>query len=139
MANQTEIQLTEINLDNAVGYYLSNGYRIVSQRDNSVQLVKPKKFSLFWGLFWFILAVFPFIIYLIIYLAKKDETIYIKLTHGNLVVINGKGRETVFTKLPSNGQLKRATMTRYEAFHNWFRWVLVGLIVIVTIIIITQM
>ena len=53
------------------------GYRVVSQSESAAHLVKAKKFSIIWALIWFVLAVFPFVIYLLYYVFKWDHRVYL--------------------------------------------------------------
>lgn len=80
MSEQPSIEQRRAILGREIQRYVKRGFRVVSQTDTTAQLVKPKKFSLFWAVVWFLLAVFPFIIYLLWYAAKKDETVYLEVT-----------------------------------------------------------
>lgn len=53
------------------------GYRVASQSESAAHLVKAKKFSIIWALIWFVLAVFPFVIYLLYYVFKWDHRVYL--------------------------------------------------------------
>lgn len=64
-------------LDKEVKSYVKQGYRVLSQTPTSAQLVKPKKFNLLIALICLILAVLPFVLYLLWYLAAKDSTVYL--------------------------------------------------------------
>jgi hypothetical protein len=65
-------------LDKEVRKYVGQGYRVVARTDTTAQLVKPKKFSLFWFLVWALLIV-GWIFYVAWYLAKRDETVYLEV------------------------------------------------------------
>jgi hypothetical protein len=60
-----------------VNLLVRQGYRVVSQSESAAYLVKAKKFSIIWALIWFVIAVFPFIIYLIYYVFKWDHRVYL--------------------------------------------------------------
>jgi len=64
-------------LETAIAGYVRKGFIVQSRSEFSAQLIKHKKFSLFWALFWLIMAVLPFFIYLLYYLAKKDQSVYL--------------------------------------------------------------
>lgn len=64
-------------LDKEIQSYVRKGYRVLSQTDTSAQLVKPKKFNLLIAVILLICMVLPFIIYLLMYMAAKDKTVYI--------------------------------------------------------------
>ena len=72
-------------LQKEIGRYIRKGFRVVSQTDTSAQLVKPKRFSLLWAIIWLILAVLPFILYLLWYLSRKDQVVYLTVdTQGRI-------------------------------------------------------
>jgi hypothetical protein len=66
-------------LDAEVTRYVRRGFRVQSRTDTTAQLVKPKKFSLFWAGIWLLCAVFPFIVYLLWYAAKRDTQVYLQV------------------------------------------------------------
>src|SRR5215213_6214373 len=59
--------------------YVSKGYNVLSQSNTSAQLIRKKKFSLLWALFWLIFGVgIGLIIYALVYMAAhKEEAIYL--------------------------------------------------------------
>lgn len=63
-------------LDQEIGKYARQGYRVITRTPTTAQLVRPKKFSLLWALIWTI-TVAGLIIYIIWYLAKRDSQIYL--------------------------------------------------------------
>lgn len=67
----------EAILQAEVSRYVQKGYRVTSQTSRTAQLVKPKKFSVIWAIIWFVLAVLPFIVYLIYYAGKRDQQVYL--------------------------------------------------------------
>ncbi|MGA2821658.1 MAG: hypothetical protein ABSF61_13540 [Anaerolineales bacterium] len=72
-------------LQKEIGRYIRKGFRVVSQTDTSAQLVKPKRFSLLWAIIWLILAVLPFILYLLWYWSRKDQVVYLTVdTQGRI-------------------------------------------------------
>ena len=62
-----------------INHYLSQGYRVVSQTDTTAQLVRPKSFSCLIAALSFLLLVVGFILYLIYYASKKDDTVYLSV------------------------------------------------------------
>ena len=60
------------------------GWLLVSQTDSEAQMRKPKQFSFVWAFIWFLLLVFGLLIYIIYYMAKKDELVYIRVQDGVL-------------------------------------------------------
>ena len=65
-------------LDREVAKYVERGFRVISRTDATAQLVKPKSFSMLW----FFILMFTLIgwgFYVVYYLAKKDETIYLQV------------------------------------------------------------
>ena len=67
-------------LEDEIQRYIKRGYRLQARSQFTAQMVKPKHFSLFWALFWLILAVFPFFVYLLLYMAASDKTVYLEVT-----------------------------------------------------------
>ena len=86
MADELTIEKNQEILQHEINSYVKNGFRVISQTDTTAQLLKPKKFSLLWAVFWFLILVFGLIIYLFYYLAKKDEQIYIEVTATGKVI-----------------------------------------------------
>jgi hypothetical protein len=65
-------------LQDRVNKYIRDGYRVVSQSPTTAQLVRPKKFSLFFFLLWLIVGLgFGALVYIGWYMAKRDEQIYL--------------------------------------------------------------
>ena len=60
-----------------IDIFVRQGYRVVSQSESAAYLLKNKKFSIMWALIWFVIAVFPFVIYLIYYVFKWDHRVYL--------------------------------------------------------------
>ena len=72
-------------LDVAVMKYVRMGYEVRSRTQTTVQLVKPKKFSFFWALVWFLLFGIGLIVYLLFYWSERDQTIYLEVDeHGTI-------------------------------------------------------
>jgi hypothetical protein len=86
MADELTIEKSREILQHEINSYVKKGFRVISQTDTTTQLLKPKKFSLLWAVFWFLVLVFGLIIYLFYYLAKKDEQIYIEVTAAGKVI-----------------------------------------------------
>ena len=74
-------------LSREIKKYVRRDFRVISRTDTTTQLVKPKKFSFLWALFWLIMFGVGLIFYLIYYLAKKDEVIYIEVESSGEVTI----------------------------------------------------
>ncbi len=60
-----------------IDLFVRQGYRVVSQSELAAYLEKPKKFSVIWGIIWFVIAVFPFVIYLLYYMFKWEHRVYL--------------------------------------------------------------
>ena len=101
-----EVQERAAILEKVIAYYVRHGYRVVARTDVSAQLVKPKEFS-------FLLAMVSLLVaYLLYYLAKKDQTLYVFVTEeGKVRITNRWGREYVVDlaarRLPSTRELER--------------------------------
>ena len=64
-------------LQERVAWYTNQGYRVVSDTPNGVQLVKTKAFSFVWALFWFLFFGVGVLVYIFYYMAKRDQTVYL--------------------------------------------------------------
>jgi len=75
-------------LEQNIAHYVSQGYRIVSRTEKSAQLVRPKEFSFFAALLWFLVFVVGLMIYIFYYLAKSDDLIYLRVTQSGTVIVS---------------------------------------------------
>jgi uncharacterized BrkB/YihY/UPF0761 family membrane protein len=76
-------------LQKEINKYVARGYIVVSQTNNSAQLIKKKRFSLFWALFWLVLGIgVGLLIYIFVYMARKDQTVYLTLDATGKVKAN---------------------------------------------------
>lgn len=66
-------------LEREVQSYVKKGYRVMSRTDITAQLVKPKHFSFILAIILLIIMVLPFFLYLLWYLAAKDQTVYLSV------------------------------------------------------------
>ncbi len=123
-----------VSLNPVIAYYVSKGYRVISQTETSAQLVKPKKFSLFWGVLLFLVFIVPFVIYLLSYLAKKDQSIYLQIVGNTVVITNASGRTSTLEGTPSKRKLKRASRTRKELALGVAIWFVVFVMVLFLIL-----
>jgi hypothetical protein len=79
-------------LEWTIANYLRVGYRVVTQTETSVQMVRPKQFDGCTAVVLLLIMVLPFIIYLLYYLTQKDETEYIVVDkQGNITATNENG------------------------------------------------
>ena len=69
-------------LQEEINRLVHKGYRVVSQTERSAQLVKPKKFSFWWALIWFLVFGVGLVVYLIYYAGKKDQQVYLTIDAG---------------------------------------------------------
>ncbi len=58
------------------------GWMLVSQTGTEAQMRKPKQFSFVWAFLWLLLFIFGLLVYLIYYMAKKDELVYLRAQDG---------------------------------------------------------
>lgn len=72
-----------------MSYYIRQGYRVMSQTDTSAQLVKPKEFSCLIATIALLLALFPFILYILFYMAQKDRVMFIEIDPYGHVIRRG--------------------------------------------------
>ena len=80
-------------LEDAIAYYVRQGYRVSSQTENTAQLIKPKQFSLLAAIILFLIYIIPFLLYLLYHLAQKDKTVYLVVNEkGKISVTDEKGQ-----------------------------------------------
>ncbi len=87
MEQQPQLSVEERGalLDGEIAGYAQRGYVIASRTPTTAQLVRRKKWSLFWSVVWFLFFVIPFFLYLFYYLAKRDQSVYLIVdTLGNI-------------------------------------------------------
>jgi ABC-type Fe3+ transport system permease subunit len=80
----------EAILQAEINRYVEMGYRLTSQTTRSAQLVKPKKFNIIWAIIWFVLAVFPFFIYLLYYTFKWDHQVIMTVDEQGHITRKGR-------------------------------------------------
>lgn len=80
-----EIQQRRDILQHEIGNYLKHGFRVISQTDTTAQLIKPKKFSFFWAFIWFLALGIGLLVYIIYYMAKKDQQIYLSVDENGRI------------------------------------------------------
>jgi len=67
-------------LQGAINRYTGKGWRVVSETDDTAQLIKPKRFSIMWFLLWLLLAVLPGVLYLVYHFGvKRDTQMYLRV------------------------------------------------------------
>jgi len=129
-------------LENTIAFYVQQGYRVSSQTENTAQLVKPKKFDLFCAVFLFLILIFPFILYLLYYLAQDDKTIYIFIDDMGMISITdekGQKRKVENVKQLAVPILRSVSKEEDPGIQNNTKIVLGVLAVIIIIIIIVIM
>ena len=75
-------------LQNEILKYVKRGYTVVHQTDTTAQLIKRKKFSIFWALIW-TLTMIGWVFYLIYYWMKKDKLVYLNIQNGQVITTKG--------------------------------------------------
>jgi len=66
-------------LDREIAKYIKRGYRVTARTPTTAQLLRPKKFSRFWALAWFLCFGVGILVYLIYYWSKRDDTLYLEI------------------------------------------------------------
>ena len=73
-------------LDHEIAGLVIQGHRVLSQTDTTAQLVRPKQFSFAAALFFLVIGVgVGLLLYVLYYLAKQDEAVYLNVTPGGRV------------------------------------------------------
>ncbi len=75
------------NLRGEIDRRVRQGYRVVSETETSAQLIKPKVFSFVWAFVWFLFLGVGVLVYIFYYMAKKDQTVYLRVTEGGRVEV----------------------------------------------------
>lgn len=65
---------------------VAKGFRVLSQTETSAQLVKPKKFSFWWALFWFLWLGIGVLVYVFYYASKRDQNVYLVVDESGQVI-----------------------------------------------------
>jgi hypothetical protein len=76
-------------LEAEIEAYAQRGYRIVTRRTTSAQLLKPKVFSFFWAFAWFLVFGVGLLVYLIYFAAKQDSVIHLSVSEDGEFQVNG--------------------------------------------------
>ena len=78
-------------LDQEIAKYVGYGFRVVSHTDTTVQLVRPKEFSVIVALACFLMLGVGLFLYLLFYLAEKDATVYLQVTSSGEITGHATG------------------------------------------------
>jgi hypothetical protein len=81
-------------LQNVIASYVGQGYRVISQTQETAQLVRPKRFSWILAIILLLIYVLPFLLYLLYYAVQKDESIYIMLTENGKLSVTDQNNHT---------------------------------------------
>ena len=73
-------------LEQNIAQYVRQGYRVMSRTEKSAQLMRPKEFSFFAALLWFLVFGVGLLIYIFYYLAKSDNVVYLRVTPSGTVI-----------------------------------------------------
>lgn len=76
-------------LDAEVARYARVGFRVAVRTPTTAQMVRPKRFSLGWALLWLLVVLIGFVIYLLYYLSKRDELVYLAVDERGLLRAEG--------------------------------------------------
>ncbi len=72
-------------LDERIFQYAEGGYRVIHRSDDSVQLLRPKRFSFLWAVIWFLFFGMGILVYFAYYFAKREKTTYITVTSSGSI------------------------------------------------------
>mgnify|MGYP001168471810 CR=1 FL=1 len=78
----------EERLQFVIDNYADVGYIIVYRDSRSAQLKRPKRFSFVFAFLWLLVFGYGLLVYLIYYLAKRDEIVYLTLDDAGQVVVS---------------------------------------------------
>jgi hypothetical protein len=80
---QRRIPVHTLPLPEQIMRYQAAGYHVIAQTDTSAQMLKPKTFNAVIFIIGLLLCGAPGLLYLIVYLAKKDDTAYLTTPVGS--------------------------------------------------------
>src|SRR5690242_16467895 len=86
----TEAERSAI-LDEEIKRWVANDYRLQTRTATTAQLVRPKTFSVALAVMWLLCLVVGLLIYLLIYLAQSDETVYLVVEEDGTISGSGTG------------------------------------------------
>ena len=106
-------------LDSCVWALSSRGFDITYRGEHDAQMIRPKKFSFFWALAWFLLFGVGILVYFAYYLSKNDDKAYITEAADGTVggtiehysVLFGRSKEWI-GGVPASVQEERSRQTR---------------------------
>ena len=78
-------------LDSVIAEYAARDYRLITRTPTSAQLVKPKRFSFGWAVFWLLMLGFGLLVYLFYYVSRTDEQVFLRVD-GESIVAREQGR-----------------------------------------------
>lgn len=78
------------SLNNAVAFFQSRGWILLTQTSNTAQLKKQKEFRLVFFLIGLLLFVMPGVVYLVAYLALRDEFATLTTDDQANLLVNGE-------------------------------------------------
>lgn len=78
----------EERLQFVIDNYADAGFIIVYRDARSAQLRRPKKFSFIFAFLWFWFFGIGLVIYILYYLAKRDEVVYLTLDDTGQVLVS---------------------------------------------------
>ncbi|SJZ91312.1 hypothetical protein SAMN02745119_01977 [Trichlorobacter thiogenes] len=81
MAKNSLVHVSSVSeMESKTTQYISQGYIVANRNSDSVILTKKKQFSILMAIIGFFLAVFPLIIYIIIYMFQSDKMVEIRVS-----------------------------------------------------------
>lgn len=106
-------------LDNVTNYMSTRGYRIISQSDEKVQMVKPEKKSCLLIMVLFLCGIIPAIFYVLI---TKDRSLMITSYPDRFVAIDERGKSKVVP-------IDQIQSGKYKALlPGRFPWLIIGML-----------
>lgn len=72
-------------LDAEIQRYVALGYRVASRTATAAQLIRPKTFSVAAAVIWTLVLIVGLLIYLFMYMAQSDETVYLTIDESGAV------------------------------------------------------
>jgi hypothetical protein len=84
---QPSLEERSHSLHGVARQYIEQGYRVQYATATEMQLIKPKRFNLFWAFVWFLLFGVGILVSIAYYVSKDDNFVYIVVEDNGMVSV----------------------------------------------------
>lgn len=128
---QPAVNANQLILQQVIAHFTQRGYRVVSQTDTTVQLVREKSFSCLTAVILMLLFVIPFLMYMIWYHAKKDDRLYIVVNPDSSISFTYNDNKPI-RKMWKNGDTEQ--LDEEYKLPQLMTWIAIGAVIILIIL-----